>query len=38
MKINDIKIFYKFEIIDTNDITTNDNNINTFNIIGFGYV
>ena len=30
--------FFKFEMIETNGITTNDNNINPFNIIGFGDV
>ena len=30
--------FFKFEMIETNGITTNDNNINAFNIIGFGDV
>ena len=30
--------FFKFEINDNNEITTNDNNFNGFNIIGFGDV
>ena len=30
--------FFKFEISDNNEITTNDNNFNGFNIIGFGDV